>query len=49
MVSGELRKSLMDDCGIPFSFRTRSAGGESALFVVRQSILTDMPLFLTLE
>lgn len=39
---GELRKSLMDDCGIPFSFRTRSAGGESALFVARRSIYFDL-------
>ena len=32
----------MDDCGIPFSFRTRSAGGESALFVARRSIYFDL-------
>ena len=32
----------MDNCGIPFSFRTRSAVGESALFVARQSIYFDL-------
>ena len=32
----------MDDCGIPFSFRTHSAGGESALFVARRSIYFDL-------
>ena len=42
MVSGELLKSLMDDSGIPFSLRTRSAVGESALFVARQSIYFDL-------
>ena len=46
---GNLLKSLMDDRGIPFSFRTRSAVGESALCVAGQSILTGLPLFLTLE
>ena len=32
----------MDDSGIPFSLRTRSAVGESALFVARQSIYFDL-------
>lgn len=32
----------MDDCGIPFSFRTCSAVGESAFFVARQSIYFDL-------
>jgi hypothetical protein len=44
---GDLLKSLMDRSGIPFSFRTRSAVGESALCVAGQSILTGWPLFLT--
>jgi hypothetical protein len=35
--------------GIPFSFRTSSAVGESVLFDAGQSILTCLPLFLTLE
>ena len=38
----ELLKSLMDDSGIPFSLRTRSAVGESALFVAHQSIYFDL-------
>ena len=38
----ELLKSLMDDSGIPFYLRTRSAVGESALFVARQSIYFDL-------
>lgn len=42
MVSGELLKFLMDDSGIPFSLRTRSAVGESTLFVARQSIYFDL-------
>jgi hypothetical protein len=39
---GVLLKSLMDDSGIPFSLRTRSAVGESALIVARQSIYFDL-------
>ena len=33
---------MMDDCGILFCFRTRSAVGESALFVAGQSIYFDL-------
>lgn len=39
---GEWLKSLMDDSGISLSLRTRSAVGESALIVARQSIHFDL-------